>query len=60
MAEAVLEELTGEELGPLTITAVAREVQRISHMESFVGPLPPPAVLERYQELYPDAARVIF
>ena len=48
MAEAVLEELTGEELGPLTITAVAREVQRISHMESFVGPLPPPAVLEQY------------
>jgi len=29
-------------------------------MEMFEGPLPPPAVLERYETLYPDAPRIIF
>lgn len=32
----------------------------MAYMESFSGPIPPPAILERYAATYGDAPRIIF
>jgi uncharacterized membrane protein len=36
-----------------------RQLQRIARAEAFSGPLPPPQILEKYNEIVPDAANRI-
>lgn len=60
---AYFEDLTAEDLERRAIGRVLRGEARRAlsmEMELFAGPLPPPAILERYAGLYPDAPRIIF
>lgn len=65
MVEAYFEDLTPEQfeqmpLGEAVRGSVRRELLHVVHEELFIGPLPPPAVLERYATIYPEAPAVIF
>lgn len=47
-------------IGEAVRGSVRRELLHVVHEELFIGPLPPPAVLERYATIYPEAPAVIF
>jgi len=36
------------------------ELLRVTAAQSFSGPLPPPEILEKYDRVYPGAAKIIF